>query len=199
VFSEGSVRVFENTKVLPRAFAVPASGIEVIPDPAAALARLSDPTFDPERTALLPELLKSQSVNENPALGTSESSVVATHQDINKVEISAQVKEPAVLVLSDTYYPGWKVLVDGREEKVLRVNYTFKGVALYPGTHKVRFVYEPFTFWAGLLISIVSGLVISAAALFQSSLSGMGHKSSPPRYAFVPCSQLSTPVNRLLS
>lgn len=80
MFSEGSVRVFENTKVLPRAFAVPASGIEVIPDPAAALARLSDPTFDPERTALLPEPLKSQSVNENPALGTSESSVVAIHQ-----------------------------------------------------------------------------------------------------------------------
>ena len=38
VYREGSIAVFENKSVLPRAFAVPQGGAEVIPDPAAQQA-----------------------------------------------------------------------------------------------------------------------------------------------------------------
>jgi uncharacterized membrane protein YfhO len=54
-----------------------------------------------------------------------------------------------MLVLSDTYYPGWKVFVDGSPEKIYQANYTFRAVPLRAGTYQVKFVYDPMSFKLG--------------------------------------------------
>ena len=54
-FSDGSVRVFENLRVLPRAFLVPAAGIRVLPDEDSQLARLRASDFDPVTEVILPD------------------------------------------------------------------------------------------------------------------------------------------------
>src|SRR5262249_11220679 len=53
VYQEGSIAVFENKRVLPRAFVVPRQGIEVIMDPAAQLNRLKDSEFDPLKSVVV--------------------------------------------------------------------------------------------------------------------------------------------------
>src|SRR6185436_18383861 len=45
VFAAGRTDVLENLRAMPRAFVVPATGIEVIADKAAQMARLKDPSF----------------------------------------------------------------------------------------------------------------------------------------------------------
>jgi uncharacterized membrane protein YfhO len=56
-------------------------------------------------------------------------------------EVVAEVvtSEPAILRFSQHYQPGWKVFVDGKEAKLLRVDYLCMGVQLPPGKHTVQF------------------------------------------------------------
>jgi uncharacterized membrane protein YfhO len=70
-----------------------------------------------------------------------------------EVTIDAAVERPALLVLNDSDYPGWKVYVDGRQSHWITANYLFRGVLLQPGRHRVRFAYEPASFAAGAAIS----------------------------------------------
>ena len=69
------------------------------------------------------------------------------------MSINAAVERPALLVLNDNNYPGWKVYVDGRRSHWITANYLFRGVLLQPGRHLVRFAYEPASFAAGAAIS----------------------------------------------
>jgi len=65
-------------------------------------------------------------------------------------------RPPAILVLTESHYPGWRVWVNGRESPVLRVNGVFQGVRLdTAGTNLVRFAYWPRSFlWTFLVASI---------------------------------------------
>jgi uncharacterized membrane protein YfhO len=67
-----------------------------------------------------------------------------------------RAKEDALLVLSDTYYPGWKALVNGREQKIYRANYNFRAIPLKAGEYEVKFIYDPITFKIGMLISSIT-------------------------------------------
>ena len=67
---------------------------------------------------------------------------------------------PGFLVLKDAYYPGWEVYVNGIKSKILRANYLFRAVALKKGTHHVRFVYRPYSFYIGMVISILTLFII---------------------------------------
>jgi len=71
------------------------------------------------------------------------------------------------LILSDVYYPGWKVYVDGIEEKIYRADYLLRAVHLPPGFHQVRFVYDPMSFKVGLWI-ILSTLFCFGGYLIYS-------------------------------
>ncbi|MBM3245342.1 MAG: hypothetical protein FJZ15_06090, partial [Candidatus Omnitrophica bacterium] len=61
----------------------------------------------------------------------------------NQIDIEIKVTVPAMLVLTEVWYPGWKVTVNGKSRKVYRVNYCQRGVWLEKGSHKVRFYFQP--------------------------------------------------------
>jgi len=61
-----------------------------------------------------------------------------------------------VLVASDTYYPGWRVRVDGREAELLEANVAFRGVVVPAGRHEVEFSYEPDWLAPAGMISLAS-------------------------------------------
>ena len=152
VYRENSIAVFENKSVLARAFVVPQDGAEVVADPAAQLDRLKDPEFDPLRRVVIPEPL--------PAAGPGDSPFTSGVQLLEARNNSSafQTRTPAagVFVLSQMYYPGWRATVDGREAKVLAVDFALTGIALPAGTHEVRFTFEPRSFKIGAVISLVS-------------------------------------------
>jgi len=74
-----------------------------------------------------------------------------------KVVIDAVAPRAGWLLLSDTWYPGWKATVDGRPAPVLRANVAHRAVPLPPGNHRVVFSFRP--------ASTARGFVISAAGL----------------------------------
>jgi len=158
VFSDVGVRVFENLSVLPRAFLVPTSGAVVLTGDAAQLERVRAEDFDPARTVILSETPPSPGtadVREKP-----DAPVVAgITSGSNAVQMSVAATETSILVLSQTWYPGWKALVDGRPRPLLRVDYGFTGTVVGTGLHSVQFVYEPASLRRGAALTGVALLV----------------------------------------
>jgi uncharacterized membrane protein YfhO len=84
----------------------------------------------------------------------------------NRLILQAKAIENSLLVLSDTYFPGWKAFVDGKETKIYRADYAFRAIPLKAGTHRVEFIYDPISFKLGVggtLMGIIGCVVIILA------------------------------------
>lgn len=78
--------------------------------------------------------------------------------------VSVTAPTDGVVVLADTFYPGWKCRSQGEELEIRSVHGAFRGVSVPAGQHKLVFSYEPWSHLLGFLLTIV-GLVIAAAIL----------------------------------
>lgn len=77
-----------------------------------------------------------------------------------EVEIETEADRDGFLVLSDTYYPGWKATVDGNPTKIYRADFSFRAVGVPSGKHLVKFTFEP-TYWRlGIGISLGTLMVV---------------------------------------
>src|SRR5262249_42294096 len=128
VFNNGYVAIFENRNVLPRAFAVAASGIEVLDNSAAEFERIKSTSFDPERSVVLSPFPDSQNFRAETKAAPFTSKVETTDFQINELSLHSTTSSPAAIVLSQTWFPGWKATVDGKEVPVLRANAALTGI-----------------------------------------------------------------------
>jgi len=80
------------------------------------------------------------------------------------------VPAPGYLVLTDTFYPGWRAYVDGVETPIYQANYLFRAVPLNAGDHEVRFVYRPKSFAVGAALSLTFLLTVVSAGLIRALL-----------------------------
>jgi uncharacterized membrane protein YfhO len=85
-----------------------------------------------------------------------------------RVTIDALLRTSGVLVLTDAYYPGWKVVVNGKEKRILRANHFFRGVALAAGKHRVEFVYQPLSFRIGAVVSATTLIILIGTLLIKT-------------------------------
>jgi hypothetical protein len=162
VFADGAVRVFQNRSVLPRTFLVPAAGRESLPNEAEEFKRLLDPRFDPATSVIVSSPVAPVGDTGVTSGNATDSAVLSSSPDINETRILATVATPSVLVLSQAYYPGWRVDVDDRPAALLRVDYGFLGVDLGAGEHRVRFVFDPPVQRIGLVLSSIALIILVA-------------------------------------
>ena len=94
-------------------------------------------------------------------------SVTVTCDESRRVDLTAVLRSPGLVVVSDMYYPGWHLTVDGRPAEILRTNRAMRGVTLPAGTHRLVFRYDPWSFRLGTVVSLV-GLAALAALLAWS-------------------------------
>jgi Bacterial membrane protein YfhO len=79
--------------------------------------------------------------------------VTLTRDDPQQVELTAVLRSTGLVVVSDFYYPGWTVTVDGHPGEILKANRAMRGVALPAGTHHLVFRYQPLSFRLGIVLS----------------------------------------------
>jgi uncharacterized membrane protein YfhO len=70
-----------------------------------------------------------------------------------------------LLILSDTFYPGWHAYIDEKEVKIYQADYIFRAVEIPPGEHKVEFIYAPASFKIGATMSLIALFLIVVISL----------------------------------
>lgn len=71
------------------------------------------------------------------------------------VEVTSP-NENAILVLTQTYYPGWRATIDGHEVHIFPVNIKHIGILVPQGNHTIEFRYMPDSFIYGAWVSGIS-------------------------------------------
>lgn len=86
----------------------------------------------------------------------------------NEVQICVNALAPALLILTDNYYPGWVAYVDDAAKPIWRANSLYRAVEVTPGTQVVTFKYEPPLFRKGIVISLTTlGLVLAGCLIWR--------------------------------
>ena len=89
-----------------------------------------------------------------PAVGEAKVRLVGGPPQRDAIRVEAEAGEPFVLMVAESWYPHWKVEVDGERAELLRVNGGFLGVAVPGGAHEVVFRFcVPWYQKTGLVVS----------------------------------------------
>lgn len=155
----GPVFLHRNASVLPRARL--AGAYRLARSAAETEAALLDESFEPVR-----EVVLAEQPSPVPSGDHSSSRVELLEYRSNSVRIRTAAASPGLLVLADTWYPGWRALVDGVERPILRANSSQRAVALDAGEHEVLFTFESAPARAGMALTGVSLLVLVVLVLF---------------------------------
>ncbi len=145
----GNYALIEFTGALPRAKLY--TNWQVSTNDEATLQTLTGAAFDPAQTVVVSdEKITPAPVTTNQTAGTVEFKSYAPKH----IVLQAQADAPSVLLLNDRFASGWRVLVDGQPETLLRCNYLMRGVQIPAGPHTVDFIFERPT--TNLKISLAS-------------------------------------------
>ena len=166
-----TVKLYRYGKAFPRAWLVEKARVM---EPKAMLSRMAEKGFDPRQEVLLEESIPLGSISPREEGGEQEGRAELLSERNNRIELRVKTPRPAFLVLSDTYFPGWKALVDGKEHRVYQADYAFRAVVVPEGEHRVVFLYRPLSFMVGLVISLVSG-VSCGLILWSKRSKGIPH------------------------
>lgn len=161
---EGIV-VYENMNFLPRARFV--NNVVTVPDADTAIYALRyDTALNPSDAALVEGLDVSQELDEGQVIDTDFSKDSA-------VTLSVKSGERSFLVLSDSWYPGWKAFVDGEETQIYRTNGVSRGIFVEgAGVHQVQFRFVPMSFYVGL--GITTATMLTLVLMLYGA--GLGHR-----------------------
>jgi hypothetical protein len=133
--------------------------VEVIPGDEEALARLAAADFAPFAAAVL-----SQDIGLTmPDSVASPSSVQVLERSPSHLALQVDPGADGLLVVSEVFYPGWRASVDGLETTIYPVDYVLRGVKVSAGSHRVEMVYDPWTWKAGVAVSLVFILLVAGA------------------------------------
>lgn len=160
LLEEPTIKIYKNQRFMPRAFLT--ENFKVLEKDEDILSAMRSKDFNPNKLAIL----EKEPVWDNLSQGQSKGhGVKIVENSNNRVKLKVDAKRKAMLVLTDTFYPGWKVFVNGREQKIYRADYAFRAIPISPGRSEVEYVYDPLSFKVGLAVSLFTLIVISAVGL----------------------------------
>ncbi|HEY9282462.1 MAG TPA: YfhO family protein, partial [Pyrinomonadaceae bacterium] len=188
VYERDDALVLRNLRALPRAWLV-ARAEAVDGEEALKLIRgdAGARAFDPRRTVLLegaagelPVLARADdesrrtvesrpgagAVNEGAANESSSDAMISNGSarvvayEPAALAIETESARPAVLVVSENFYPGWEATVDGERAPIMRADYLLRAVAVPAGRHRVEMRYRPAAARRGALVSSLTLLAL---------------------------------------
>ncbi|MDP2638380.1 MAG: YfhO family protein [Candidatus Levybacteria bacterium] len=154
VWQKSPWQIYENKEVLPRIFLASEYVVEKDRD------KIIETIFNKNVNLRDTIILEEDIVPGIDLLDDKDAEVQIKEYFPNKILIKTKAKANMLLFISDNYYNGWKVSVDGENDKIYRANYSFRAVPVPKGNHEVIFWYSPGSFVWGLWASAVSFLSI---------------------------------------
>ncbi len=148
--------IYENPRAFPRVmFATSAQRADF----EALLSVGIWPDLDFSTTVLL-EDIQSPATLRRPGL-----SRIRSYRN-TEVVVEADSPDGGYVVLNDIWHPWWSAEIDGRATDLLKANVLFRAVAVPPGKHTVRFVFQP------LFGAIRDAMSRSALRMLSTSIRG---------------------------
>ncbi len=140
---------YRNPSALPRAFFV--RGVTYAANQTEVFRTLNSASFNAGTTAVL------EGVSSLPVGSPDSASAEVTEFKSRHITVKAYASKPALMVLSEVYYPaGWKAYVDGVETEIFRTNSILRSVLVPAGTHEVVFDFDPPVYRAGYLTTNIA-------------------------------------------
>ncbi len=127
----------------------------IVGDDKTAIRKLTDDGVDLRRNLIILDPARAGKLYESDARGQAR---LVSYQP-NSVVLESESNSDAFLYLSDTWYPGWRAYVDGKETRIYRANLAFRAVEVPKGRHTVLFRYVPVSFYAGLFLTCLGILL----------------------------------------
>ena len=147
------IKVFRNPHPLARARSV--HQVEAVRTASLLTGRIEDPAFDAGTTALL---VGSEAPILQQCEGGDQVKIAAYAP--NRVRIQTAMRCRGMVVLADTWFPGWEASIEGRPARIWEVYGGLRGVVVDAGRHEVDFKYRP--------TSVYGGAALSAAGLLTT-------------------------------
>jgi hypothetical protein len=157
----GGIHVYRNRSVLPRAFVV--YHAEVVDSAARSLQRTTDGAFDFRESVVLEGA--PEDWTEPPKVPSKPAVVRIVDYEPNRVSVEVETAADGLLILTDTYVPGWKALLDGQATRLYVADHAFRAVVVPAGVHQVEFVYRPLAFEVGWSVSLLTLAGVAAAVV----------------------------------
>ena len=144
--------IYENPGALSRFFLV--NRIRRADDMDTALRVLRSPDFD----------VHSEAVVEGPVpfdtAAAGNGAVRVVDYGARELVLDVDTTAPALLVTSESSYPGWHAWVDGRPHELLTTNVAFRGLTVPAGKHEVKMRFDPAILWRSALLTLISALAL---------------------------------------
>jgi hypothetical protein len=151
-------RVFVDTRALPRAFVVFRARCA---DDAAAVRLVRERALDLRQEVVLAGCLAPPAAGPPDAAASAE---ILEHGPA-RVRLGTVTGTPAWVVLTDTWFPGWRARLDGRPIPLWRADHAFRAVQVPPGRHEIEMRFEPGSLRLGGALSALAGLAVLALAV----------------------------------
>jgi len=151
------LKIFTNPGALPRARIVHAA--IGAPDVNAVLTTVVNPATDLRRTVVVKG---AAPVLENCDAGD----VQIVRYRTSSVTLRANTPCRSMVVLADTWFPGWKAFVDGRPAQIYAAYDIIRGVVVDAGPHEVVMRYRPASVFTGMALALV-GILLCVSLQFR--------------------------------
>ncbi len=157
----GEFNIYQNMDALPRAYLSKQPNMATTVEEVQKL--VADSAFVKNKKVVVEKNISI--INSN-----TDKSAEAKITGINDTEMIIKTKSIGenILVLTDSFYPGWQATVDGKKSEIFPVNLNQRGIYLSSGNHLVKYTYQPVSFISGKKITITTHLIIFLTVFLYS-------------------------------
>jgi len=86
-----------------------------------------------------------------------------------EIAVKVGCSSPQLLVIAESYHPGWKCVIDGSPSRLYRVNGDFLGCVVEPGNSEVRLGFQPNSLFRGRIVTLL-GIGLIGFCLFTGAV-----------------------------
>jgi hypothetical protein len=148
-------RVLAVPGALPRAYVV--GGCDAVPDAWSAFEAFHAVDFAATETVILEQQFLERSERSCSADTSGRAgNARVIRRSLNSVDIGVEAQRAAWLVVTETWDRDWHATMNGRRTAVLPANYIYRAIRVPAGSTLVRLTYEPATFRAGAVVSLLA-------------------------------------------
>ncbi len=121
------------------------------------------PNFNPPNEAIV-------EADTGPISQPKNAQITPLKVSAKEYRLKVETDTQALLLIADSYYPGWIAYLDKKVTPIIPANINQKAVVIPPGQHELLLKYQPSSLKIGLLISTVTNLALILFCLLGGRL-----------------------------